>query len=224
MGRPAKTSDSDVLDITYALAWERGCDDVTIRDLEVALDLRAPSIYRRFRSRDELLAAAIDRYVECVVDVRVSRYLAGARDPLHGIRRFFLSVTDAAVNPATSQGCLLATTSQQSSYSVPVIRDAVDRGVTRVEDALCSALDRAGHAGHQFASPHRDIARALLQNFLGVLMLTRCGHRDLEPSVSVMLDALLAGDRKHQSESRLPSLPSRGISPAILPMTRPGQA
>ena len=37
MGRPAKTSDSDVLDIAYALAWQRGCDDVTIRDLEIAL-------------------------------------------------------------------------------------------------------------------------------------------------------------------------------------------
>lgn len=191
MGRPAKTTDSDVLDITYALAWQRGCDDITIRDLEVALDLRAPSIYRRFRSRDELLAAAIDRYVECVVDARVRRYLEGAGDPLCGIRRFFLTATDANVNPAAPHGCLLATTSQQSAYTVPVIRDAVDRGVVRVEDALCSALDRAADAGNQFASPHRDLARALLQNFLGLLMLARCGYRNLEPGVSVMLDALL---------------------------------
>jgi hypothetical protein len=76
------------------------------------------------------------------------------------------------------------------------IRDAVDRGVARVEEALTSALDRAGDAGHQFASPRRDLARALLQNFLGVLMLARCGHGNLEPSVSVMLDALL-GPQSH---------------------------
>jgi AcrR family transcriptional regulator len=191
VGRPAKARDSDVLDITYALAWQRGCDDVTIRDLEIALDLRAPSIYRRFRSRDELLAAAIDRYVECVVDVRVRRYLEGAGDPLRGIRRFFLTAVEATDNPATPDGCLLATTSQQSSYAVPVIRDAVDRGVARVEEALCSALGRAADAGHQFASPHRDLARALLQHFLGLLMMARCGYRDLEPSASLMLDALL---------------------------------
>lgn len=191
MGRPAKTQDSDVLDTTYALAWQRGCDDVTIRDLEVALDLRAPSIYRRFRSRDDLLAAAIDRYVECVVDVRVRRYLEGAADPLRGIRRFFLTAVEATGNPATPDGCLLATTSQQSSYAVPVIRDAVDRGIVRVEAALCSALDRAADAGHPFDSPHHDLARALLQHFLGLLMLARCGYRNLEPSVSVMLDALL---------------------------------
>ena len=191
MGRPAKTTDSDVLDITYTLAWQRGCDDVTIRDLEVALDLRAPSIYRRFHSRDELLAAAIDRYVECGVDVRVHRYLENTRDPLRGIRRFFLSVADTRANLDVPRGCLLATTSQQSSYAIPAIRDAVNRGVNRVEGALCSALDRASHAGHHFASPHRDIAQALLQNFLGVLLLMRCGHDHLKPSVTVMLDAIL---------------------------------
>lgn len=191
MGRPAKTTDSDVLDATYVLAWQRGCDDVTIRDLEIALDLRAPSIYRRFRSRDELLAAAIDRYVECVVEYRVRRYLEDADDPLRGMRRFFLTVTDARVDPALPRGCLLATTSQQSSYAIPVIREAVDRGVARVEEALCAALDRAHAAGHEFTSPHRELARALLQGFLGVLMLARCGHGNLEPSVSVMLDALL---------------------------------
>jgi len=191
MGRPAKTQDSDVLDVTYALAWQRGCDDVTIRDLETALNLRAPSIYRRFRSRDDLLASAIDRYVECVVDVRVRRYLEGTGDPLRGIRRFFLTAVEATDDLATPDGCLLATTSQQSSYAIPAIRDAVDRGIVRVEEALCSALDRAAASGHRFAAPHRDVARALLQHFLGVLMLARCGYRDLEPSVSVMLDALL---------------------------------
>ena len=191
MGRPAKTTDSDVLDITYALAWQRGCDDVTIRDLEVALDLRAPSIYRRFHSRDELLAAAIDRYTDRVVGGRVRRHLEDAGDPLEGIRGFFLSAVDSTAQPHMPRGCLVATTSQQSSYAVPAIRDAVDRGVAKVEEALRAALDRAAAQGHQFTSPHQDLAWALLQNFLGVLMLVRCGHDHLEPSVTVMLDALL---------------------------------
>jgi AcrR family transcriptional regulator len=191
LGRPAKTTDSDVLDITYALAWERGCDDVTIRDLEIALDLRAPSIYRRFHSRDELLAAAIDRYVDRVVGGRVRRYLEGTDVPLEGIREFFLSSVDSTAQPRRPRGCLVATTSQQSSYAVPAIRDAVDRGVAKVEDALRAALERATARGHEFTSPPHDLAQALLQSFLGVLMLARCGHDHLEPSVSVMLDAFL---------------------------------
>ena len=191
MGRPAKTTDSDVLDITYMLAWQRGCDDVTIRDLEIALDLRAPSIYRRFHSRDELLAAAIDRYVEAVVGGRVRRYLEGTEDPLEGIRWFFLSAVDSRAQPRKPRGCLVATTSQQSSYAVPAIRDAVDRGTAKVWDALMAALDRASARGHRSAWPLNDLAWTLLQNFLGVLMLARCGHDHLEPSVTVMLDAVL---------------------------------
>jgi len=191
MGRPAKTTDSDVLDVTYALAWQRGCDDITIRDLEIALDLRAPSIYRRFHSRDELLAAAIDRYVERVVDIRVHHYLDNAREPLQGIRRFFLSAIDTNASPDIPRGCLLATTSQQSSYAVPAIRNAVDRGIARVEDALGAALDRATARGHEFASSRDDLAAALLTSFLGVLTLARCGHDQLNPGMTVMLDALL---------------------------------
>lgn len=191
MGRPAKTTDSDVLDITYMLAWQRGCDDVTIRDLEIALDLRAPSIYRRFHSRDELLAAAIDRYVDRVVGGRVRRYLEGTDDPLGGIRGFFLSAVDSTAQPRKPRGCLVATTSQQSSYAVPAIRDAVDRGVANVAQALCAALEGATARGHEFTSPPHDIAGALLQSFLGVLMLARCDHDHLEPSVSIMLDAFL---------------------------------
>lgn len=199
MGRPAKTTDTDVLDTTYALAWRRGCDDVTIRDLEIVLDLRAPSIYRRFQSRDQLLAAAIDRYAERVVGGRVRRYLEDGDDPLEGIRQFFLSVLDSTANPDVPRGCLIATTSQQSCYGVPAIRDAVTRGLTRVEEALLAALDRAVADGAQFGSPNPDLASALLQSFLGVLILMRCGHGQLESATIVALDALLGpNDRTQQ--------------------------
>jgi hypothetical protein len=45
---------SPVPDTTLDLIWRRGCDAVSIRDLENALDIRAPSFYRRFHSRDQL--------------------------------------------------------------------------------------------------------------------------------------------------------------------------
>lgn len=201
MGRPAKTTDADVLDTTYALAWQRGCDDITIRDLEVALDLRAPSIYRRFHSRDELLAAAIDRYVERVVAGRIRRYLQDAADPLHGIRQFFLSVVESPRTPAAPRGCLLTTSSQQSCYAIPVIGDAVDRGLALLETALRDALDRAVAHGHRFVSPTDDLATVLLQSFQGTLVLVRCGHDDLESSVNLTLDAILAPNTQQGAQS-----------------------
>jgi AcrR family transcriptional regulator len=203
MGRPAKTTDADILDTTYALAWRHGCDAITIRDLEAALDLRAPSIYRRFTSRDELLAAAVDRYVDRVVRRRVRRYLDEAVDPLQGIREFFHSVLTSKRTPAKPPGCLLTTTSQQSSYGIPVIRDAVDRGQALVETGLLAALDRAAQQGYEFTHPTGELSTALLQSLQGVLVLVRCGHDNLESSVTTMLDALLKPASRSDISSKL---------------------
>lgn len=61
MARPAKFEDLEVLDRASDLFWRDGCDAVTIRDLEAALDLRAPSIYRRFTTKDGLVPASRGR-------------------------------------------------------------------------------------------------------------------------------------------------------------------
>ena len=191
MGRPAKMTDTELLDVTCALIWERGCDQVTIRDLEAALDLRAPSIYRRFDSRDALLTAAIDRYVERVVQGRIARFLDGAVDPVTGIGEFFLSVVAIPAGRSKAPGCLLTTTSQQAAGAVPSIAAAIGRGFDLIEAALHRSLDRAVALGSSFASPTSEIARSLLQAFQGVLVLARCGFDHLESSVRFTLDALL---------------------------------
>jgi len=195
MGRPAKMTDTDVLDVTYQLIWAHGCDDVSIRDLEEALDLRAPSIYRRFGSRDELLAAAIDRYVERVVQARITRFLDEANDPIQGTREFFLSVVKIPAGAASAPGCLLTTTSQQSVREVPAIGAAIGRGFELIEVAFRRTLDRAVTQGSTFASPSPEVARTLLQSFQGVLVLARCGFDQLDVSVNHTLDALLMSHR-----------------------------
>jgi len=195
MGRPAKMTDTDVLDVTYELIWQRGCDDVTIRDLEDALELRAPSIYRRFGSRDQLLAAAIDRYVERVVQARITRFLDEANDPIQGIREFFLSVVKIPAGAASAPGCLLTSTSQQSVREVPAIGAAIGRGFELIEVAFRRTLDRAVTQGSTFASPSPEVARTLLQSFQGVLVLARCGFDQLDVSVNRTLDALLMSHR-----------------------------
>lgn len=192
MGRPAKMTHTSVLDVTYALIWEKGCDDVTIRNLEAALDLRAPSIYRRFGSRDELLAAAIDRYSERVVQWRISRFLDDASDPLQGIREFFLSVVSPERRGRSPRGCLLTATSQQAAVAVAPIGEAVGRGLALIEAALHRTLERAVAQGSSFDVPIAELTSALVQVFQGVLVVVRSGSDDLDTSVNLILDALLS--------------------------------
>lgn len=191
MGQTLKTTDAEVLDTTYDLIWRRGCDAVSIRDLEVALDIRAPSIYRRFHSRDQLLAAAIDRYVEKVVRRRIRQYLIDADDPVDGIRQYYLSNTEVKYQSLARRGCLLASTSQQTAFKTPVIREAVIRGFKEMESALIGALDRAVAQGHEFHCGTHDLALALTQSHVGLLMMMRSGRHGLDAAMTVTLDALL---------------------------------
>jgi AcrR family transcriptional regulator len=191
VGQTAKTTDTKMLDITLDLVWQRGCDAVSIRDLEVALDIRAPSIYRRFHSRDQLLAAAIDRYVETVVRQRIRQFLIDADDPLDGICQYYLSNTDVKSKSLARRGCLLVSTSQQAAFKIPVIREAVTRGINEMESALAAALDRAEAQGHQFQCAADELAVALTQSHIGFLVLMRSGKDGLNAAMTVTLEALL---------------------------------
>ncbi len=191
MGQTKKATDAQVLDKTLDLIWRRGCDAVSIRDLEVALDIRAPSIYRRFHSRDQLLAAAIERYVERVVRPRIRLFLVDAADPLEGIRQYSLSSIELQCQFLERRGCLLASTSQQAAFDVPVIREAVTRGFDEMESALIDALDRAAAQGHRFHCATDELARALIQSWVGLLVLMRSGRDGFDAAMAVTLDGLL---------------------------------
>lgn len=191
MGQTMKASDAQILDTTLDLIWRRGCDAVSIRDLEGALDIRAPSIYRRFHSRDQLLAAAIDRYVDRVVRPRIRLFLVDAADPLEGIRQYSFSSIELQHQSLARRGCLLASTSQQTALEVPVIREAVTRGFDEMESALVDALDRATAQGHRFQCATGELARALIQSWVGLLVLMRSGRDGLDAAMAVTLDGLL---------------------------------
>ena len=51
MPRSTAFDDTDLLDASDDVLWPDGCDAVSIRDLETALGLKAPSLYRRVHSR-----------------------------------------------------------------------------------------------------------------------------------------------------------------------------
>ncbi|MEM7323248.1 MAG: TetR/AcrR family transcriptional regulator [Actinomycetota bacterium] len=192
MARPAKFDDNVILDRATDLFWRDGVDNVSVRDLEDALELRAPSIYRRYHSREQLVARCIDRYVEIEVSGRITRLLINAVDPLDGLRVFFTSVLRPHAGEATSRGCLLTNTAGGSEAAAPAVATAIRRGLDRIEAALADQLERAVAAG--LLDRRLDVAataKALLLSFQGLLLLARNGDEDLPAGVDAALAALL---------------------------------
>jgi len=190
MGRPPKFDIDDVLRRATNLLWDRGCDDVSTRDLEKALDLRAPAIYRRFRNKDDLVAHCLHFYIDTVITRRIQRTLDGADDPLEGLHDFFISTLDTEGDKIGLRGCLLATTAAQAFGKSPEGSAAVNRGWRLMYRAFRQQVERAQQNGQIDARHDPDaVAQALLMSLQGLLTLVRAGVTDLRPGIDVTLRA-----------------------------------
>lgn len=186
MGRPAKIEHVEILRRATRLFWVRGSDAVSTRALEAALDLRAPAIYRRFPSKDALLARCIDHYVDTVIADRIAKLLEGAEDPLAGLHVFFTSTLAPHPREPRLRGCLLANTAAHASAQVPEVRAALERGWGLTRAAFQRQIARAQRAGQIEPTLHPGaLSQALLMSMQGLLTLSRMGVGDLRPGVDV---------------------------------------
>ena len=181
----------EVLRRATDLFWLRGCDSVSTRDLEAALDLRAPAIYRRFKNKDELLARSIDFYVDNVIMGRIRRILQEGEDPLDGLQRFFTSTLEPHGRERQLRGCLLANTAAHAEGQVPEVRASIHRGWDVLESAFRRQIVRAQEAGQVEAQlDPESLSQALLMSLQGLLTLVRAGTPDLRPGISATFSLL----------------------------------
>ncbi|MEM8619833.1 MAG: TetR/AcrR family transcriptional regulator [Actinomycetota bacterium] len=147
MARPPKFGDDEILDRAMTILWERGWTQTSIRDLEQALEIKAPSIYRRFGSKEGLGTAVIDHYVEHVVQGRVDRYLSGEGDPIDNLTRFLDSSVRSSGDNGRLWGCLLTTTAVDLGGEDSALFEARQRGYAVIEEGLRGEVWRAAELG-----------------------------------------------------------------------------
>ncbi len=182
MGRPPKFTEEEILDRAMAVLWRAGLGDVSIRDLERALEMRAPSIYRRFGSKQRLEAAVVDHYVDRVVAPRVARHLDGAGDPLDNVARFLESaVTETGHGDGRLIGCLVTTAGIGGATGSDELRRALDRGRRTIEAGVAAEIRRADARDQLAAGVTADDAVAALSLAMpGLMALARAGSPSRE--------------------------------------------
>lgn len=176
MARAPKFDDEEILDRAMATFWQGGWSQTSIRDLERDLDLRAPSIYRRFGSKAGLGAAVVDHYVERVVRRRVDRYLSGEGDPVGNITTFLERSVTQSGDGGRLWGCLLTTTALEADEPDPALAGALDRGLRVIEHGLRREVGRAAERGQLATGVEPDAAVATLTLVMqGLMALARGG-------------------------------------------------
>lgn len=195
MPRPTKFDEDEILDRAMITLWRRGWSQTSIRDLEEALELKAPSIYRRFGTKAGLGVAVIEHYIDRIVRRRVDRFLSGEGDPIDNIGRFLeRSVTESGDGDRL-WGCMLTSTPLSAVEIDAELAAAIRRGLEVIEDGLRAEVGRAEAGGRLADGVEPGAATATMTLVMqGLMALARSGvpPADLRRRARLAVEAIAA--------------------------------
>ncbi|MBT8484760.1 MAG: TetR/AcrR family transcriptional regulator [Phycisphaerales bacterium] len=195
MGRPRQFDpDTAVTDAMEAF-WDLGYEGASAAVLEEHMGIGRSSLYATFGSKDELYAAAMDRYLE---DLR-KRVITGLRadgPALDVLQSFFHRVTrrgEPGGEPLRC--CMIVRSCATGTTASPAIARLVERAIAELDDAFHDLLLRARHEGTLRARGSlRGLARLLTTTFQGLNIAANAGRsrRELQSITRATLDLLEA--------------------------------
>ncbi len=125
--------------------WTQGYESTTTAALEEATSLSRSSLLNTFGSKEELLLAALDRYLALFDEVLMQPLREGSRG-LEDIDRFLSTLRALKSSGSGAAGCLVVNLSPGSLASSGV-RARMDRYLDALSDGFGAALRRASARG-----------------------------------------------------------------------------
>jgi AcrR family transcriptional regulator len=179
MPAPSQTSTAAIVAAGRRLLEERGADALTMQDVARAVGVRAPSLYKRVRSRADLLRLILEDVIDELTAALDAA--AGSGDPVTNLRAMTTAYRQfARANPAA----------YALTYAPPSLPDATSRSVRSTATLLRVIAELAGP---QDALP---AARTLVAWANGFIAMELAGAfrlgGDVEQAWEFGLDRLLA--------------------------------
>jgi TetR/AcrR family transcriptional regulator, transcriptional repressor for nem operon len=187
--RPREFDEDDVVARATDLFWRRGYHATSVRDLGVALDLSASSLYRTFGDKHALFLRALDHYrATDSADARERLLRPGSAPEV--LREWLVRMVDLPEEGATARGCFVVNTATELGTDDPAVdgRTQAAFGVTR--QALQEILSRGCRDGELRAD--LDVpatANTLFTLVLGLRVRARAGHTPTE--LTSVIDTIL---------------------------------
>jgi TetR/AcrR family transcriptional repressor of nem operon len=123
----------------------RGFNATSVQDITEAAGVPKGSFYNHFASKDDLGAAAVEKYAASG-EARRRALQDRTIPPLARLRRYFEAMVEAARYP-DSPGCLLGNFGAELSNQSSAIREEVSAAFANWAEALAAVIDEARLAG-----------------------------------------------------------------------------
>jgi AcrR family transcriptional regulator len=175
IGRPREFDRDAALEAAMLLFWRKGFAATSMNDLCDAMDVRSPSLYAAFGSKEALYLEAIEHYVQ-TIGPSVWNKLAEGATARAGVERLLLAGSETLPKSrATPAGCMAMLSAIGDEWPA-VITDVVRKVRLEVLNQLRSRLGSAVAEGELPAATDVDgLSRFYLGVFQGMAIQAQDG-------------------------------------------------
>lgn len=154
----------NVIDVASRLFREHGFDGIGLKDLMESAGLTQGAFYKQFDSKEDLIAEASARAMDCAT-VRWSKAAAAnPQDPLGAVIGFYLS---KGHRKEKAEGCPLVALGADAARQSADVKASFEAGIREHLSILTRLLSKADN------EEKRDKAMAILSTMVGAVTLSR---------------------------------------------------
>jgi AcrR family transcriptional regulator len=175
IGRPREFDREAALEAAMFVFWRKGFAATSMNDLCDAMDVRSPSLYAAFGSKEALYLEAVEHYVQTVGASVWDKLVEGATARA-GVERLLLAGSDTLPKSRTKPAGCMAMLSAIGDEWPATITDVVRKVRLEVLNQLRARLETAVAEGELPAATDIDgLSRFYLSVFQGMAVQARDG-------------------------------------------------
>ncbi len=179
MLQPQPSTKGRLVEAARLLFWERGYEATSLHDVVERAGAKAGSLYYFFRTKEQLLLAVLDRYMEMLWPAVIEPAFARTNDPIERIFAIMDGYRQGLLYTGFTGGCPIGNLALEVSDELPRAREKIAKNFEGWRKWIRQCLDDA--TGFLPANLDRErLAVFVLTVMEGAVMQARA-HHSMEP-------------------------------------------
>ncbi|HEV2495623.1 MAG TPA: TetR/AcrR family transcriptional regulator [Terriglobia bacterium] len=178
-----------VVETARVLFWEKGYETTTLQDVTQKANVKSGSLYYLFRTKEDLLLAVLDRYVDLLWPAVIEPAFSREHDPIERIFAILGGYRQGLIYTGFAHGCPIGNLALEVSDEHPRAREKIAKNFEGWRSWIRKCLEEAGD--HLPVGVDRErLAIFVLTVMEGAVMQARAHHalEQFDASVAELRD------------------------------------
>jgi TetR/AcrR family transcriptional regulator, transcriptional repressor for nem operon len=178
-GRATHPTRGKLVEAARRLFWERGYEATSLQDVILRARVKSGSLYYFFRTKEDLLLAVLDHYVDLLWPAVIDPAFKRTDDPIERIFSILNGYREGLIYTGFTHGCPIGNLALEVSDEYPRAREKIARNFDGWRKWIRKCLDEASGRLPR-GTDGEQMAMFILSLMEGAVMQARA-HHSLEP-------------------------------------------